>query len=222
METPIVLAYWNIRGMAERCRHLLEYCGVPYTQVIYTPETADKWFKEDKPKLIEKNPAITLPYLIDGDKVISESDAILIYICHKSKKVELLGRNIDEWIQTATVWGVFKDAYRNYAQLCYSKYESEEAFQEAVKKSSVDWAPALAKLNGLLGEKQYIGGDITWVDFGVADFLQILSLLSGDYLKDFPKLSEYQKRIWSLPQLKGYFADRFKERPINGPSAHWK
>ena len=52
METPVTFAYWGIRGMAERIRHLMEYCKVPYTQVVYTPETADKWFKEDKVKLI--------------------------------------------------------------------------------------------------------------------------------------------------------------------------
>ena len=84
---------------------------------------------------MQKNPAMTLPYLIDGDKVITQSDAILIYICHRSGRVDLLGRNPDEWVQTATVWGVFKDLYRNYIQFVYAKYENEEAWKAALANS---------------------------------------------------------------------------------------
>ena len=192
--------------MAERIRHLLEYCKVPYTEKKYTPDTANQWFNEDKPKLMEKNPAMTLPYLIDGDKVITESDAICIYICHRSKRVDLLGRDANEWVQTATVWGVFKDFYRNYAQLVYGKYESEDKWKEALANSVNNFEPYLKKFNGLLGDQEFFAGKITWVDFPLADFLQVLSLLNEEYLKPFPKLSEFQKRIWNLPELKAYFS----------------
>ena len=66
MEGKVTLGYWAIRGLSERLRQLLEYCGVPYTQELYEGANRDKWFNEDKPKLGAKNPAITLPYLIDG------------------------------------------------------------------------------------------------------------------------------------------------------------
>lgn len=65
------LGYWAIRGLSERIRMLLEYVGIPYEESKYTGQTAQKWFGEVKPELLKKNPAITLPYLIDGDKVIS-------------------------------------------------------------------------------------------------------------------------------------------------------
>ena len=88
MESTLVLRYWPLRGRAEKIRHLLEYCGLNYIEKPYRiPEDANTWFEEDKIKLAEKNPAINLPYLIDGDKYISESDAIMIYVCHKSNKV---------------------------------------------------------------------------------------------------------------------------------------
>jgi glutathione S-transferase len=32
------------------------------------------------------NPAVTLPYVKDGEKVISESDAIFVYICFRAEK----------------------------------------------------------------------------------------------------------------------------------------
>ena len=224
METPVTLVYWNCRGRAEKIRHLLEYCKLPYTQNIYDTSTDGmKWFGEDKPKMMELNAAANLPYLQDNDKIICESDAICIYICHKSKKVQLLGRNPDEWVNSATVHGVFKDFHRAYIKLVYSKYENDDAFKTALKQSVTDFEPHLKKLNGLLGDKQFIAGEITWVDFVVADFIQTLGLLCEEYLKPFPKLAEHQKRVWGLPELKDYFSsDRYCERPCNGPSAAWK
>lgn len=50
---------------------LLEYTGLPYDQELYPFVNREKWFGELKPTLQGKNPAITLPYLIDGDQVIS-------------------------------------------------------------------------------------------------------------------------------------------------------
>lgn len=83
----VTLGYWKIRGLSERIRMLLEYVGLSYDEVKYTGETREKWFNEVKPELHKKNPAITLPYLLDGEKVISESDAILVYVVHRSGKV---------------------------------------------------------------------------------------------------------------------------------------
>ena len=69
-EGKVTLGYWGIRGLSERIRMLLEYVGIPYDEVKYTGETRDKWVSEVKPVLHKKNPAITLLYLLDGDKVI--------------------------------------------------------------------------------------------------------------------------------------------------------
>ena len=67
------------------------------------------------------------------------------------------------------------------------------------------------KLSGLLEENNYFAGEITWVDFMVADLMQILPLLSEEYLKPFPNLKTHQKRIWDLPELKDYFSsERYK------------
>jgi len=86
----VTIGYWAIRGLAERLRHICEYCGIPYDQVRYQGDVDGpdrvKFFTVDKPALTQKNPALTLPYLIDGDKVISESDAICVYLCHRGNK----------------------------------------------------------------------------------------------------------------------------------------
>ncbi len=109
---------------------LLEYVGIPYDEVKYSGQTRDKWFNEVKPELHKKNPAITLPYLLDGDKVISESDAIQVYIAHKAGKPELLGRNADEQVAIATTMGVVRDLHPKYIGLVYGRY-GDKTFEEA-------------------------------------------------------------------------------------------
>ena len=65
---------------------------------------------------------MTLPYLKDGDKLIAESDAIMVHLCHKAGKLELLGRNADEQVLLATILGVLKDFHPNYVRLVYGQY----------------------------------------------------------------------------------------------------
>ena len=170
-----------------------------------------------------KNPAITLPYLIDGDKVITESNGVAVYLCHKGNKVELLGRNAEEQVALATVHGVFKDLHLNYIKLVYGKYDENNTFEKAKTESYGSWKVQLAKLNGILGDKHFIAGEITWIDFAIADFFQTLGLLDAEYLKDFPKLAALQQRVWALPELQAYYSStRWNERPCNGSIAHWK
>jgi len=92
-----------------------------------------------------------------------------------------------------------------------------------VKESYSNFDTYFKKLSGLLGSKEFFCGNITVVDFTIADSLQTIGLISTEYLKDYPNLAEHQKRVWGLPELKGYFSsERFRERPCNNYTAYWK
>ena len=77
----------------------------------------------------------------------------MVYICHKSNKIELLGRNAEEQVMMATVYGVHKDLWENYNDLCYDSYEDDKAFQAKVKEIMPSFQGYLKKLDGLLGDK---------------------------------------------------------------------
>ena len=66
-EVP-TLGYWNIRGLAEPIRLLLEYCGESYKDVRYQQGGAPDYSREEwlaeKEKLGLDFP--NLPYYIDG------------------------------------------------------------------------------------------------------------------------------------------------------------
>ena len=38
------------------------------------------WFQEDKPDLLKKNAMMNLPYIIDGDFVLTQTDPIINYL----------------------------------------------------------------------------------------------------------------------------------------------
>ena len=84
----MILGHWDVRGAGQPIRNLLHYVNIPFTEVRYPSE--DSWFKEAKPKLASDFP--NLPYLIDEGKTITESQAILVYICLKVKRTDLLGK----------------------------------------------------------------------------------------------------------------------------------
>lgn len=191
----VVLGYWKIRGLAEKIRMVLEYVGIPYTENKYNADNENKWFSEEKPEYIKKNPAANLPYLIDGDRFISESDAIIVYAIHKAKKTELLGRNAEEQVLAATTIGIYRDYHKKYVALVYG---SKENFANKEQKTA-EWNTELTKLNALLEGKEYFCGQITWVDFVVAENMQAVGLLDSKILEPFPNIVNHQKRIWELP-----------------------
>lgn len=171
---------------------------------------------------MQKNPAVNLPYLIDGERVISESNAILIYLCHKVGRVDLLGRNADEQVLLATAFGVYKDFHPALSALVYNTNPTD-TWEEALKGFSGKADGYLKKLSGILGEKQYIAGGITYLDFILADFIQALRQMDSGLFHSYPNLLKLQEHIWSFPELTAYFnSDRWHNHPVNGEEARWR
>ncbi len=78
----IKLGYWAIRGRGQIARLLLEYTHADWEDVQYT--APEKYLNQDKPKLGLDFP--NLPYLLDGDFKMTESEAIERYIIERSDK----------------------------------------------------------------------------------------------------------------------------------------
>lgn len=122
----------------------------------------------------------------------------------------------------ATTMGVVRDLHPKYISLVYGRY-GDKPFEEAKAASIEEFKPLLAKLNGLLEGKEYYAGQITWIDFPIAEFMQCLWLLDNALIESYPNVWNHQKRVWDLPAIKAYHeSDRFSERPVNSPGvAKW-
>ena len=96
-KTPIKLGYWNIRGMAQPIRYMLEYSEHPYEEIKYeqgdAPDYSPKAWTDVKDTL--GLPFPNMPYLIDAELKITDPYAMAAYIANAFAP-ELLGKTPDE------------------------------------------------------------------------------------------------------------------------------
>ena len=78
MTAPIKIGYWAPRSLAEPLYMFLEYKNVPYEKIVYTKENPEKWFEDDRENIGVDFP--NLPYIIDGDVKLSQSNSIMKYL----------------------------------------------------------------------------------------------------------------------------------------------
>ena len=71
-QAQVTIGYWGIRGAGQALRNLAAYLTISFEDKQYTDRIF--WFGQDKPALKSDFP--NLPYLIDGEKVITESEAL--------------------------------------------------------------------------------------------------------------------------------------------------
>ena len=90
VERRVTIGYWKIRGLRQHITTIAEFAGVKYDLFEY--QQADNFDKscwtDVKHTLGFDFP--NLPYLIDGDFKLTETSAIINYICNISKP-ELMG-----------------------------------------------------------------------------------------------------------------------------------
>ena len=115
------LGYWKIRGLASQIRYELVFLGVDFEEHQYEqgdgPEfSRDAWFSV-KPTLGLAFP--NLPYLLDGDYKLTESNAIMKYIAQKYGP-QLLGSTPEIVGTVEMLAGVVGDLKMAATRPCYA------------------------------------------------------------------------------------------------------
>ncbi len=211
---PLTLGYWNIRGMAEPIRMLMEHLGVNYKEELYElgpgPEfNRDQWLKQ-KFSLGLDFP--NLPYLIDSPLKITESLAIMRYICHKFEP-KLLGTTLEEWAYVDMLAGVLYDLIQAKGDIMYSPDPTK------VPQRRFDSLNATVKrFAEMLNTKKFLAGDkLTYVDFIAAEALESINDLIEPIFKTYPSLERYHKDVLSLPNVHKY---KTSEKYLKNPKAY--
>jgi len=219
----VIIGYWDICGLGQCPRYALELTGVQYTDVRIEPGKADSptykdvWFTK-KPKLVGTEMKFpNLPYLVDGDVHLSQSNTILRYI---ARKYGLMGNAynahlVDLVLDQAT------DLDNVVTGACYGDFES-------LKKNF----PDLGNWERFIGFKRFMTGNlITIADLKVYEVIRKLKIIAeqpgfdraGFLEKDFPLLAGFVARVEALPKMKAYQSSkRFMERPLNNPHAKFR
>ncbi|XP_021527611.1 glutathione S-transferase Mu 2 isoform X2 [Aotus nancymaae] len=214
---PMILGYWDIRGLAHAIRLLLEYTDSSYEEKKYTMGDApdydrSQWLKE-KFKLGLDFP--NLPYLIDGAHKITQSNAILRYI---ARKHNLCGETEKEKIWEDILENQLMDNRMQLARLCY------DPDFERLKPEYLEGLPEMLKLySQFLGKRPWFLGDkITFVDFIAYDVLERNQVFEPACLDAFPNLKAFVSRFEGLEKISAYMkSSRFLPRPVFTKMAVW-
>lgn len=210
-----ILGYWNIRGLAQPIRLLLEYTETEYEDKRYTCGPApdysrECWYKE-KFNLGLDFP--NLPYYIDGDTKITQSCAILRHI---ARKHNLCGTTDEEKTVVDMMENCIVDFRQGFTSLCYSSEFDKRV--DGYKKSVGD---KLERFEKFLGDKPYLaGGKLTYPDFMLYEMIDQHKIFDKTLMEPFKKLLAFADRIEAIPQISTYKkSDKFTERPLNNPIA---
>lgn len=210
----MVLAYWDIRGLAQPARLLLEYTGEEYEDKHYSCGDAPNYDKtcwtsvKDKLGLDFPN----LPYLLDGDRKITQSNAIMRYI---ARKHNMCGETEDEKVRVDIMENQLMDFRNGFVRMCYTNFDE-------MKPEYLKTLPCtLKQFSDFLGNRQWFAGDkITFVDFIMYELLDQHRVFEPKCLDNFKNLKELLNRFEALERIAAYMkSPRFMRTPINNKMA---
>ncbi|ELU05378.1 hypothetical protein CAPTEDRAFT_150487 [Capitella teleta] len=211
---PIIIAYWDIRGLGQPARLLLEYCGEEYEEKKYSSGPAPDF---DRSSWLDAKPTLgldfpNLPYLIDGDIKISQSNAVFRYI---GRKHNLCGTTD----KTRALCDMMADQVMDMRNAAVGHFYGPSSKEEYLAK----FLASLKTFDAFLGDKPWLcGTEITFPDFHFYEMLDVHKTFSSDCLNNFPRLEAYTKRFEALPKIKAYMSsNRFMKSPINNKMAKW-
>ena len=216
--------YWGIRGLGAAGRMMFAYAGVEYTDVQYTDP--NEWFGVRKPELLKVNPMINLPYVVDGEVVITHSNSVLEYV---GDKLGIDGFKDDgEKYANAQVLDEVYDLRNALMQVVYPFHKftrTAEEFEETCPAHLSTKVPAhYTKLEAWMATRgtKFLVRDAspTSADFHAFEMLDQHEEIAKKRgapspLAAFPKLRAFYDEFKGLPRLASYFASPSFTLPMN-------
>ncbi len=157
--------------------------------------------EQHKPEFLKINPAGKLPVLVDGDLVLTESVAIVLYLADKYPEKGLIPTalaqraQLHRWLLFAAteleqpLWRIARHT---------NLYPEAKRLPEDVVLACEDFKPMAAVLDEHLKGRQFAVGDaVTVADFVLAytlDWANEVQLLDG-----FPRLQAYMEHMYARP-----------------------
>ncbi|CAH3186664.1 unnamed protein product [Porites lobata] len=210
-----ILGYWDIRGLAEPIRLLLHYTGTEFKDERYECGDApdynrDCWFSV---KFTLGLDFPNLPYYIDGDIKITQSNAIMRHIARLN---DLCGSTKQEKVRVDISENQLMDWRKKFTGLCYNP-----DFDKLKEGYIKDIKATFQQFSDFLGERKFLAGDkISFVDFILFEALDEHLLFEASLLDPHVNLKEYRSRIEELTSIAAYRkSEKFKAHPINNKMA---
>ena len=215
---PLILGYWKIRGLAQPIRCLLGYTKTDFEDVMYECSDAPTF---DKSCWLDVKETLgldfpNLPYLIDGDFKVTQSNAVIRYIAQKHNMV---GETEEEMMRVAIMENQLMDFRNGFMTICY--HTKPELFEEKCAGYKKSVLTVIGLFEKFLGSRKFLAGDkLTFVDFIMYELLDQHRCLQGDILDSFKGLTAFMKRFEELPEIIEFMkSPKFFKGPLNNKSA---
>ena len=194
--------YWGLKGAGEPTRWIGAYLGIQWTE--YNPASREEWFGSKKAEVGGAFP--NLPYLKDGDFVLTESSAIPVYLAHKANRTDLLGNDAKEQAIVRQIEGVLGDIRQAVMKVLFAPGDKKEELKKALGEGGVVHTKA-GLLSKFLGTKEFFLGHVTLADFAYAYLCELVCALSASFdlecsLCSSENLCGLCKRVTSLQGIK--------------------
>jgi len=219
MGPKMIHGYWQIRGLGQPVRFLLEHAGADYEDKRYPTGPAPDFDKSEwlavKPKLGLDFP--NLPYLIDGEVKLTQTHAIMRYL---GRKFNLAGATEQERMRCDMAEQQMADLRGYYVQWSYTPQPKHGE----MKAAAMDAFKGMLKgFSQFLGSHHWMAGaTLTHADFLCYEIFYQLAVLDKSLFDGAENLLAYNKRFEELPKIAAYLkSDRYLKEPFNNNMATW-
>jgi glutathione S-transferase len=154
------------------------------------------------PAFLKINPAGKLPVLVDGDMVLTESIAIVLYLAEKYREKGLIPADLQQRAQLMR-WLLFTTTELEQPLWRIARhtrlYPEEKRLPAELVLAREDFVAMARVLDEHMRDRQYVVGDaVTIADFVLAytlDWATMVRLLDG-----FPRLEAYMGDMYARPR----------------------
>jgi glutathione S-transferase len=166
-----------------------------------------------RPEFLRMNPAGKVPVLVDGDFVLTESAAIVMYLAEKYRDKGLLPAGLElraqvyRWVMFAMteleqpLWRITRHT---------ALYPEDKRLPEDIALAREDFTAMAAVLDRHLEGRQFIvGGGMTIADCVTAHVMDWAN--EQHLIDDFPQLVAYLARMYARPMAPQRIADAFAD-----------
>jgi glutathione S-transferase len=183
---------------ALRVRWTLQELGVDFDAITVNMMAGE----HGSPEFLKINPAGKLPALVDGDLVLTESVAIVLYLAEKYSDRGLIPQDVGQraeffrWLLFTTteleqpLWRITRHT---------SIYPADKRLPADIALARGDFAAMGRVLEEHMNGRQFLVGDsVTVADFVLAytlDWAKMLKLLDG-----LPRLDQYVEQMYARPK----------------------
>ncbi len=223
------LGYWKIRGLAAPARMMCHYAKLDYEDVTYESIKQDdgtfskaQWFEapDAKPGLRAKNPFMNLPWCEYKGNVVTQSNAVMLFI---GRVAGLNGSNETEINRNEqTLFQIF-DLRNSVVGVAYPPKDEQKLEAHFTGTLNTHYK----KLENWLkfhNTAFFACDKPLCADFHVFEMLDqhegwASTIGRESPLANYPKLTQFYNRMLDLPELKSYFDSEISKWNYNNPHA---